>query len=166
MAGGRSPADRVVVVDDDAATVALLSELLTRAGVSEVHGVTDAREALRVIREVGTDLVVLDLKMPHLDGYEILARLRDGQEAGPFLPVLVMTGDASPEARARALALEATDVLVKPVTMRATIQHVLALLRARHAARSDLVPATRPNAAHEARAGARGARSGARMAPR
>lgn len=149
---GRAGADRIVVVDDDDSTVALMTELLTRAGVSEVHGVTDPREALRVIREVDADLVVLDLRMPHVDGYEILARLRDGEEAGVFRPVLVMTGDASPEARAHALALEATDVLVKPVPMRQTIHHVLELLRARHAARADHVLGPRPPATRSARA--------------
>ena len=149
---GRAAADRIVVVDDDDATVALMTDLLTRAGVSEVHGVTDPRDALRVIREVDADLVVLDLTMPHVDGYEILARLRDGVEAGVFRPVLVMTGDASPAARARALALDATDVLVKPVPMRQTIHHVLELLRARHAARADLVPGSRPPSSRAARA--------------
>jgi len=79
---GRAGADRIVVVDDDDSTVALMTELLTRAGVSEVHGVTDAREAVRVIREVDADLVVLDLMMPHVNGYEVLARLRDGGDAG------------------------------------------------------------------------------------
>lgn len=148
----RTGADRVVVIDDDDAVVALMTELLTRSGVSEVHGVTDAREALHVIREVDADVVVLDLTMPHVDGYEILARLRDGEEAGVFRPVLVVTGDASPEARARALALDATDVLVKPVRMRATIQHVLELLRARHAARADQAIGSRPAAAGAARA--------------
>lgn len=149
---GRTGADRIVVVDDDAATVALMTELLTRAGVSEVHGVTDAREALRVIREVDADLVVLDLTMPYVDGYEILARLRDGEEADVFRPVLVMTGDASPEARAQALALEATDVLVKPVPMRQTIHHVLELLRARHAARADHAVRSRSSSASPAHA--------------
>ena len=148
----RAPSDRIVVVDDDAATVALMSELLTRAGVSEVHGVTDAREALSVIREVDADLVLLDLRMPHLNGYEILARLRDGEAADVFRPVLVMTGDASPEARAQALALEATDVLVKPVPMRQTIHHVLELLRARHAARADHAVGPRPSSASPAHA--------------
>jgi len=136
-----------VVVDDDDVTVTLVGEFLTRAGVSEVHGVSDARDALRVIREADADLVVLDLRMPHVDGYEILARLRDDEEASPFLPVLVVTGDASPEARARALALEATDVLVKPLSMRATIQHVLALLRARHESRPDPAAGSGPPAA-------------------
>lgn len=146
---GRAGSDVIVVVDDDDVTVTLMTDLLTRAGISEVHGVTDPREALRVIRELDADLVVLDLRMPHVDGYEILARLRDGEEAGVFRPVLVMTGDTSPEARAHALALEATDVLVKPVPMRKIIHHVLALLRARHAARAEhgagsRPPATRP----------------------
>jgi PleD family two-component response regulator len=133
----RPCADRIVVVDDDAMMVELMTELLARAGIADVHGVTDSREALRVIRDVDADLVILDLLMPHVDGFEILGGLRDGEATTGFRPVLVMTGDDTPATRQRALALDATDVLVKPVPMRQTIHHVLDLLRARHAAQHD-----------------------------
>ena len=134
---GRARSDRIVVVDDDAMTVELMTELLARAGIADVHGVTDSRDALRVIREVDADLVILDLIMPHVDGFEILGGLRDGEATADFRPVLVMTGDDTPATRERALALDATDVLVKPVPMRQAIHHVLNLLRVRHAARRD-----------------------------
>jgi len=133
----RTCADRVVVVDDDATMVALMTDLLARAGIADVHGVTDSREALRVIQDVDADLVILDLVMPHVDGFEILGGLRDSEATSGFRPVLVMTGDDTPATRQRALALEATDVLVKPVPMRETIHRVLDLLRARHAARRE-----------------------------
>jgi putative two-component system response regulator len=150
--------DRIVVVDDDAMTVELMAELLARAGIADVHGVTDSREALRVIREVDADLVILDLRMPHVDGFEILGGLRDGEATAGFRPVLVMTGDATRATRERALALDATDVLVKPVPMRQTIHHVLDLLRARHAARGDTGSTEpRPRAAVPARHGPDGA---------
>lgn len=134
---GTTKSDRIVVVDDDAMTVELMTDLLARVGIADVHGVTDSREALRVIRELDADLVILDLLMPHVDGFEILGGLQDGEATAGFRPVLVMTGDDTPATRERALALDATDVLVKPVPMRQTIHHVLDLLRARHAARRD-----------------------------
>ena len=124
--------------------VELMTELLARAGIADVHGVTDSREALRVIRDVDADLVILDLLMPHVDGFEILGGLRDGEATSGFRPVLVMTGDANPATRQRALALDATDVLVKPVPMRQTIHHVLDLLRARHVAQHDARAADPP----------------------
>lgn len=117
--------------------VALMTDLLSRSGIADVHGVTDSREALQVIREVDADLVILDLRMPHVDGFEILGGLRDGEATTGFRPVLVMTGDDTPATRERALALEATDVLVKPVPIRETIHRVLDLLRARDAARRE-----------------------------
>jgi DNA-binding response OmpR family regulator len=133
----RTCTDRIVIVDDDAAMVALMTDLLSRSGIADVHGVTDSREALQVIREVDADLVILDLSMPHVDGFEILGGLRDGEATSGFRPVLVMTADGTPATRERALALEATDVLVKPVPIREAIHRVLDLLRARHAARRE-----------------------------
>jgi len=155
---GRASTDCIVVVDDDEMMVELMIELLARAGIADVHGVTDSREALRIIQDVDADLVILDLLMPHVDGFEILGGLRDGEATAGFRPVLVMTGDGTPATRQRALDLDATDVLVKPVPMRETIHHVLALLRARHAARRDTCTAApHPSGTVPARRGPDGA---------
>jgi len=84
--GGASPArpslrqyanSRVVLVDDEPANLSLLSQLLTRSGLRNLHLVADSREAPDRIEELDPDLVLLDLHMPGVDGYTLLAELRD-----------------------------------------------------------------------------------------
>ena len=105
----------VVVVDDLVDNIALLQHLLRRAGVAQVHAFTDSREAVRCIPGLDADLVLLDLHMPGLDGYDVMAALKDGLPVDAFLPVLVLTADVSRETRRRALDLGAKDFLTKPI---------------------------------------------------
>jgi len=134
----RSPSgssDRIVVIDDDPIIVDALTGVLAGAGFEHVIGVTDPRDAYELVAGIDADLVILDLMMPHVDGYQLLAKLRANETTRGYLPVLVMTGDGSSEARALALALEATEVLVKPVGPRYLTRLVGDLLRLRHEAR-------------------------------
>lgn len=104
---------RVLVIDDNAANVALLEALLSRAGIETVDSITDPRRSLARLEEVEFDLVLLDLHMPHVDGYQILAAIAE-RSAGAYLPVLVLTADATAEATKRALSLGARDFITKP----------------------------------------------------
>src|SRR5687768_14923705 len=85
----------VLVVDDHGSNVTLLEHVLRAAGVTEVHSVTDSRQVVKCCLELEPDLVLLDLHMPHLDGYEVLAALREALPADVYLPVLVLTSDAT-----------------------------------------------------------------------
>jgi EAL domain-containing protein (putative c-di-GMP-specific phosphodiesterase class I)/FixJ family two-component response regulator len=116
----------VLIVDDDASSVMLLELLLRDAGVAAVHGLTDAREAVARCLELRPDLVLLDLHMPHMDGCAVLAALQVALPPNVFLPVLVLTGDASPAARKDALDAGAKDFLTKP------FDHVETVLRVRN----------------------------------
>lgn len=122
---------RVVVVDDQVTNVEFLTMLLEREGFRQVVGVSDPRRALETVLAEDADLVLLDLMMPHVDGYEVLRGLRRALPADAFLPVLVMTADATPEARRRALELGATDFLTKPVNVLEASLRIRNLLRAR-----------------------------------
>jgi diguanylate cyclase (GGDEF)-like protein len=102
----------VLVVDDEPANVALLRQILRRAGCGTVTGVTDPREALEAYDAARPDAVLLDLSMPHVDGYTLLGRLEEARRS--FVPVVVLTADASSESRTRALEAGATDFLLKP----------------------------------------------------
>jgi EAL domain-containing protein (putative c-di-GMP-specific phosphodiesterase class I)/FixJ family two-component response regulator len=104
---------RILVIDDNAANVALLKALLTKSGIGTVESSTDPHEGLARLRKTDFDLVLLDLHMPQLDGYQILGELA-ARGAGTFLPVLVLTADATPEAAQRALSLGARDFVTKP----------------------------------------------------
>jgi signal transduction histidine kinase len=76
---------------------------------------TDAREAVALFEARRPDLVLLDLHMPHLDGFEVLSRIQQRTLPSDFVPVLVLTADASRATRAQALSAGAHDFLTKPL---------------------------------------------------
>src|SRR5438552_2505512 len=95
---------RILLIDDIAANVVLLSQILRDAGYAQIRSVTDSRLAL-------------DLEMPHVDGFEFLRRVRPLIREGDFIPILVLTGDASAKAKREALTLGARDFLAKPLDL-------------------------------------------------
>ncbi|MGH2679308.1 MAG: HD domain-containing phosphohydrolase [Actinomycetota bacterium] len=106
---------RILMVDDEPANVLLLERILGRAGYRNVRSTTDPEALAGLISESRPDLLLLDLKMPRLDGFTILERLRTGALADPDLPILVLTADATRDAKRRALAAGARDFLTKPL---------------------------------------------------
>ncbi|MDQ1714753.1 MAG: hypothetical protein QOC60_698, partial [Frankiaceae bacterium] len=121
---------RVLVIDDTLANVELLEAVLRRAGLRHVYSVTDAREALSTIEALDPDLIVLDLHMPWIDGFTILAEIVR-RAAGTYLPVVVMTADTTSEVSHRALAAGARDFLTKPFDFKEVILRVGNLLETR-----------------------------------
>ena len=128
---------RIVVVDDQVTNVEFLTALLERAGFRQVVGVSDPRRAVDAIVSEDADLVLLDLMMPHVDGYEVMQHLRRTLPVDRYLPVLVMTADATPEARHRALELGATDFLTKPVNVLEATLRIRNLLQTRRLHREN-----------------------------
>lgn len=122
---------RILVIDDNAANVALLQALLSRAGIATIDSTTDPCDGLTRLREIDFDLVLLDLHMPRLDGYQVLTELRQ-KAAGEYLPVLVLTADATEEATQRALGLGARDFVTKPFDTTEVLLRVRNLLETRY----------------------------------
>jgi DNA-binding response OmpR family regulator len=108
----RFAAARVLVIDDNLPSVALVQATLRRAGLPEVEALTDATQAVAKIRSFRPDLILLDLHMPESDGYSILSALRN---ASATVDVLVLTADTTRNALQRAFELGARDFLTKPV---------------------------------------------------
>jgi putative two-component system response regulator len=104
---------KLLVIDDEPANVALLEAILADNGYTRVYSLRDSRLALQLCRELEPDLILLDLMMPHVDGFAVLEALR-AEPGEIFLPVIVLTADANEEARLRALAAGASDFLLKP----------------------------------------------------
>jgi len=105
---------KILIVDDEPLNVALLEDMLGEVGYKQIRAVTDSRTALEVCETFAPDLILLDLMMPHVDGFAILHSLRSaGDEV--FLPVIVLTADANEETKRRALSAGATDFLLKPL---------------------------------------------------
>jgi putative two-component system response regulator len=94
-------------------------------------GVTDSRKALETCAAFDPDLILLDLIMPHVDGFAILEALRSDDASETFLPIVVLTADMSEEAKGRALEAGATDFLVKPLTQTEALLRIRNLLETR-----------------------------------
>src|SRR5438094_10146312 len=115
---------RVLVIDDDADIRGLVAELLERAGLS-VEQAEDGRSGLRALHKTPPDLVVLDVSMPDLDGWQTLERIRDLSE----VPVLMLTARGEELERVRGLQAGADDYVVKPFGRQELLARVVALLR-------------------------------------
>jgi signal transduction histidine kinase/DNA-binding NarL/FixJ family response regulator len=121
----------ILVVDDEEANIDLLEGLLRDEGYTHITSSGDARHALPLFREVQPDLVLLDLHMPHIDGFEVLRQLAAATPRGSYVPVLVLTADVTPEARQRALSSGARDFLTKPIDATETLLRIRNLLETR-----------------------------------
>lgn len=114
---------RILIVDDNAVNVTLLERILQMAGYRNYTAVTDSREVLERFRAWQPDLILLDLMMPHMDGYAVLRQLGGWVPDRVYLPILVITADTTPTARKRAMELGAKDFLTKPIdTLEATLR--------------------------------------------
>lgn len=105
----------ILIVDDKQANVDLLESFLEDDGYTNFTGTTDSRRALALFESLRPDIVLLDLHMPHLDGFEVMRQLKTLLPAQSYLPILVLTADTNPETKQRALAGGATDFLAKPL---------------------------------------------------
>lgn len=121
----------ILIVDDQEANVAMLAEVLTRHGYADLRSTTDAREVVALFGERQPDLILLDLMMPHLSGFEVMEQLRPLVPPGDYLPILVLTADSTPEAKRRALSGGATDFLAKPLDFEEVALRVRNLLQTR-----------------------------------
>lgn len=107
-------ASRILIVDDQAANLRLLESLLAREGFTNVISTTEPEQVFDLYTAFDPDLILLDLMMPGLSGYAVLERLERQRQPDEFRPVLVLTADATSQAKRRALALGAKDFLTKP----------------------------------------------------
>jgi DNA-binding response OmpR family regulator len=115
---------RVLVVDDDADIRGLLHQLLERAGYDVVEA-PDGREGLRTLYAASPDLVLLDVSMPGLDGWQTLERIRDLSD----VPVLMLTARTAELEKVRGLKAGADDYVAKPFGRQELLARVEALLR-------------------------------------
>src|SRR5256885_16263339 len=116
---------RILIVDDKEANVRLLEGMLRVAGYSSVESTTDPAEVCRLHSENRYSLILLDLQMPGLDGFEVMEGLKKIEQGG-YLPVLVIT--AQPDHKLRALEAGAKDFVSKPFDMaelRARVHNIL-----------------------------------------
>jgi adenylate cyclase len=117
---------RVLAVDDTPQNLRLLEALLAKDGYAVVTA-SSGNEALRVIAEQHPDLLLIDILMPGMDGYELTRRIRANEDT-KFLPIVLMTASGD-EDKARALESGADDFVPKPVAQHELSVRVRSLLR-------------------------------------
>ena len=124
-ATGREVEARLLVVEDDANIVELLSASLRYAGF-EVATATEGHQALRVAREVRPDLMVLDVMIPGIDGFEVVRRMRS---EGLRCPVLFLTARDSTEDKITGLTIGGDDYVTKPFSLDEVLARIRVILR-------------------------------------
>ena len=125
-----SRAAHIVILDDESLNVTVLTSMLERAGYASITGLTDAGELPALLESSPPDLVITDLHMPGCDGYGVLEMLSELINT-ERLPVLVVTGDGSTDARKQALTRGAKDFVTKPYDVVEMLLRVRNLLESR-----------------------------------
>lgn len=103
---------KILIVDDQPANVTLIEKMLDIDGYQNVISTTDPTQVETMYVEQSSDLVLLDLNMPVMDGYQVLAKIREVEPDYP--PIIVLTAQSDRESRIKALDLGARDFLAKP----------------------------------------------------
>ncbi len=116
--------ERILIVEDEVAMAEAIAYALKREGF-QVRIATDGQEGLRMALTEKPDLVILDLMLPKLDGWEVCRTLR----AKSAVPILILTARGEEHDKVVGLELGADDYVVKPFSMRELIARVRALLR-------------------------------------
>jgi signal transduction histidine kinase len=104
----------ILIVDDQHANVDILESYLEMLGFTNLCPVTDSREVLPLMDTFQPDMILLDLMMPHLNGFEVMAQIRQKLPSDYVFPILVLTADITSEAKQKALSEGATDFITKP----------------------------------------------------
>jgi two-component system OmpR family response regulator len=127
--------ERLLLVDDEENLRSMLEAALRHVGF-EVHPAATGREALDTVAAVRPDLIVLDVMLPDLDGFEVCRRLRT---EGSRTPVLFLTARDGTDDKVRGLTLGGDDYLVKPFSLEELVARINAVLRRSGLAQSDAV---------------------------
>lgn len=104
---------KILIIDDQEANIILMEKLLRMSGYTDIYTTTDSRKALDLFLAIKPDLVLLDIRMPYIDGFGVLEQLNE-VVINNYLPVLVLTAQTDMDTRIKALDMGAKDFLEKP----------------------------------------------------
>ena len=118
----------ILIVDDQIANIDVLTGLLRRQKYSNVQFTIDPRQVVSLYESFKPDLILLDLSMPFMNGFEVMEKLKEIQPANTFLPILMLTADVTIESKQRALSVGASDFLTKPFDLPEVLLRIKNLL--------------------------------------
>ena len=124
-------AARILIVDDQELNVRLLERILKLDGYSQIQGTTDPHLTLPLFEAFQPDLMLLDLHMPLMDGFDVMEALGRRATGGASLPILAITGDITSETKLRALSAGARDFVGKPFDNTEVLLRIKNLLETR-----------------------------------
>lgn len=120
---------RLLIVDDEPVNVKLLERTLAKAGYTSIRATMDPRQVCDLFAEHQFDLILLDLNMPHMDGFAVMRAL--AERFSPLPQVLVLTAQSAQEFRTQALELGARDYVTKPFERNELLHRVSNLLESK-----------------------------------
>ena len=121
---------RILIIDDNQANVDLLEAIISTAGYTSVLAITDSREAQNIYKAYQPHLVLLDINMPYLDGYEVMELFKKIDQDS-YIPILVLTALQDDMTRIKALASGAQDFLTKPFNKLEALTRINNMLKIR-----------------------------------
>ena len=121
----------ILIIDDEPMNVKLLETVLKNVDNLQTVSTSRSTEAIDLYKATCPDLVMLDLHMPQMDGFEVMSAIRRLIPSGDFVPFVVLTADVTPAYRSAALSAGADDFLLKPLDQTEVVLRVRNLLRTR-----------------------------------
>ncbi|OOZ39447.1 two-component system response regulator [Solemya pervernicosa gill symbiont] len=121
---------RILIVDDEPVNVKLLEKILASAGYTCVMSTNDPREVEQLYTDTSPDLILLDINMPYMDGFDVMTRLNE-IEVDSYLPILVLTAQTDQKTRIRALESGAKDFATKPFDRAEILNRIRNMLEVR-----------------------------------
>lgn len=121
---------RILILDDQEINIRLLQKILQNAGYVHVTSITDSRKIEQLYTDNDYDLILLDIRMPHMDGFEVMKKLNTIPKES-FVPVLVLSAQNDLETKLSALKLGAKDFLTKPFDQTEVLLRINNLLEVR-----------------------------------
>ena len=130
----------VLLIDDDVVTRLLVAHRIASMG-ADVFEADDGVEGLHCLEGASIDLVIVDLEMPNMDGWDVIRRIR-GHPKTRHLPIIVLSGNENPSALKKSMLMGAAAYLLKPLNWSEFGAHIAHLLQLPH----NSVPQTVPSA--------------------
>ncbi|WP_455210881.1 ATP-binding response regulator [Kaarinaea lacus] len=121
---------KILIVDDEPFNISLMEKILNRAGYTQIVSTANSLEAIAMCLEHQPDLVLLDLRMPDMDGFGVMRGMNEAEELRD-LPVIVLTAENNAENRMRALGEGAKDIISKPFDRNETLKRIHNTLESR-----------------------------------
>jgi two-component system response regulator QseB len=126
----RMTTPKVLLIEDDAMNRLVLRDMFAVAGL-QIDEASGAAEGLRLIDHHSYDLLLVDLRMPGIDGFSVMEAVRSRSDEKCTTPIIVVSGETGPDLRSNCMKAGASDLITKPVAMQALFESIGAVFAKR-----------------------------------